>query len=127
MGIFSSIKDAIFGDDEKDVSEKEPPKAPIEPTTKKVKRPEREAISQVDVAKRLDAKPGSDKLNWRTSIVDLMKLVGIDSSYEARQQLADELGLVPYSGTAEQNMALHRAVMNKIALAGGQVPPDLRD
>jgi hypothetical protein len=126
MGIFSSIKNAIFGDDE-EVSKEEPPAAPVEPTTKPVPRPERAAISQVDVAKRLDNIPGSEKLNWRTSIVDLMKLVRIDPSYENRKELANELGMVDYSGTAEQNIALHRAVMNKIALAGGIVPDDLKD
>lgn len=132
MGIFSSISNAIFGsDDDKDEKAKAAPAptpaAAATPAPAAAAKPERAAISQVDVAQRLNAIPGSDKLNWRTSIVDLMKLVRIDPSYENRKELAEELGMVDYSGTAEQNIALHRAVMNKIALAGGIVPDDLKD
>jgi hypothetical protein len=56
-----------------------------------------------------------------------MKLVQIDPSYANRKELAQELGNAGYSGTAEDNIALHKAVMNKIADAGGIVPADLKD
>lgn len=123
MGIFSSIKNAIFGDDEDDKPVAEKPAAAPTATTGPKKR---EMISLEEVETRIANIPGADKLNWKTSIVDLMKLVKIDPSYENRKELAEELGMVDYSGTAEQNIALHHAVMNKIALAGGVVPDDLK-
>ena len=68
----------------------------------------------------------SDKLNWRTSIVDLMKLMGLESSLAERKELADELG---YTGdkndSAAMNMWLHKAVLQKIRDNGGQIPNDL--
>ena len=67
------------------------------------------------------------KLNWRTSIVDLMKLVGMDPSLQHRKELATELG---YSGdpndSAAMNIWLHKAVMSKLAQNGGKVPPTLQ-
>jgi hypothetical protein len=72
------------------------------------------------------AAASSQKLNWRTSIVDLMKLVGMESSLAERRQLASELG---YSGdtndTATMNIWLHKQVMNKLAENGGKVPASL--
>jgi hypothetical protein len=66
--------------------------------------------------------------NWRTSIVDLLKMLDIDSSLEARKQLAQELGVnAGAHGSAEQNIALHKAVMRKVAENGGKVPQSLRD
>ena len=66
--------------------------------------------------------------NWRESIVDLLKMLDIDSSLEARKELAKELGVnAGAHGSAEQNIALHKAVMRKIAENGGKVPPSLRD
>ena len=76
---------------------------------------------------RLDAMAGADKLNWRSSITDLMKLVGLDASYENRKELAVELGDADYSGKAEENIWLHRQVMNRLAADGGRVPASLRD
>ena len=68
------------------------------------------------------------KLNWRTSIVDLMKLVGMDSSLGERKKLAQELG---YTGnvqdTATMNIWLHKQVLRKMAANGGKVPADLLD
>ena len=124
MGIFSSISNAIFGGD--DEEDKAPTPAPAATPTPAAP-PKRAAIDGVELEARIANIPGSDKLNWRTSIVDLLKLVQIDPSYENRKELAHELGMTDYSGTAEQNIALHRAVMNKIAAAGGIVPADLRD
>ena len=65
--------------------------------------------------------------NWRTSIVDLLKMLDMDSSLTARKELAQELGVrAGADGSAEQNIALHKAVMRKIAENGGKVPDSLR-
>jgi Domain of unknown function (DUF3597) len=82
----------------------------------------------VDVTGILDglSSKSSEKLDWRNSIVDLMKLVGMDSSYSARVELAKELH---YSGStsdsAAMNIWLHQQVIKKIAENGGKVPQDL--
>jgi len=70
---------------------------------------------------------GADKLNWRSSIVDLLKLLDIDSGFANRKELAGELGDSDYSGTAEENIALHRRVMRELAKNGGKVPAGLTD
>ena len=76
----------------------------------------------------LESKQGSDKLNWRTSIVDLMKLVGIDPSLENRKELAQELGYTgERNGSAEMHMWLHEKVMQELASHGGRVSSDLKD
>jgi hypothetical protein len=83
----------------------------------------------VDIESALDQKAAQkhEKLNWRSSIVDLMKLVDIDSSLENRKTLAKELG---YSGntqdSASMNLWLHKEVMQKLAASGGKVPDSLR-
>lgn len=65
--------------------------------------------------------------NWQTSIVDLLKLLDLDSSLDARKQLANELNVhVGADGTAEENVALHKAVMLKLSENGGKVPADLK-
>ena len=85
--------------------------------------------AQVDVAEVLDgmAAKAGQPLNWKTSIVDLMKLVGMDSSITARKELAGELH---YSGdtsdSAAMNMWLHKQVMQKLAENGGKLPDDLK-
>lgn len=66
--------------------------------------------------------------NYQSSIVDLLKLLDLDSSLSARKELADELGVhAGADGTAEQNIALHKAVMAKLAENGGVVPDNLRN
>ena len=66
--------------------------------------------------------------NYQTSIVDLLKLLDMDSSLDARKQLADELNVhVGADGSAEENIALHKAVMQKLAENGGVVPDSLRN
>ena len=88
------------------------------------------AVQPVDVEAVLTAMATNNpqKLNWRTSIVDLMKLVGMESSLAERKELATELG---YSGakdgSAEMNIWLHKAVMKKLAENGGKVPAELLD
>jgi hypothetical protein len=87
-------------------------------------------IPEVDVEQILNgmAQSSGQTLNWRTSIVDLLKLLGLDSSLQSRKELAGELG---YSGdtndSASMNIWLHRQVMNKLAANGGKVPADLKD
>lgn len=87
-------------------------------------------MSQVDVAAKLESMAAShgEQLNWRTSIVDLLKLLGLDSSLEARKELAQELGVnAGPHGSAEQNIALSKAVWRKLEENGGLVPDSLRD
>lgn len=80
-----------------------------------------------DVAPILDAMPGAAGLNWRTSIVDLLKLLGLDSSLTARKELANELMFSDNGepGSAGWNIALHKQVMSRIAANGGTLPADL--
>ena len=85
----------------------------------------------VDVTAVLEQKAAANaqKLNWRTSIVDLMKLLDIDSSLQARKELATELGCPPelMADSAKMNMWLHKAVLQKLAANGGKVPAELLD
>jgi 3-oxoacyl-ACP reductase-like protein len=88
------------------------------------------AAQQVDVEAVLNglAARNPQKLNWRTSIVDLMKLLDLDSSLQERKELATELGYTgAKDGSAEMNTWLHKQVMNKLAANGGKVPADLKD
>ncbi|VTU14235.1 hypothetical protein SRS16CHR_00991 [Variovorax sp. SRS16] len=86
------------------------------------------AITLVDVEALLDGMPGAQALNWRTSIVDLMKLLGLDSGLEVRRQLAAELSYgEDTSDTAKMNIWLHRQVMTRLAANGGKVPSELRN
>lgn len=88
------------------------------------------ANQQVDVQAVLDglASRNAQKLNWRTSIVDLLKLLELDSGLAARKELAGELGYSgAQDGSAEMNIWLHRQVMNKLAENGGKVPAELKD
>ena len=65
--------------------------------------------------------------NWRTSIVDLLKLLNLDSGLPARKELSAELGVhAGADGSAEQNIALHKAVMRKVAENGGKVPDSMK-
>ena len=83
----------------------------------------------VDVAPILDKAVAAkgEKLEWRTSIVDLMKALDIDSSFSARKELAKELG---YTGdtndSASMNVWLHKQVMTKLAANGGKLPPEIK-
>ena len=88
------------------------------------------AVSQQRANKRARSAESlpSENPNWRTSIVDLLKMLDLDSSLEARKQLAQELGVnAGPHGSAEQNIALHKAVTRKVAQNGGKVPQSLRD
>jgi hypothetical protein len=83
----------------------------------------------VDVAPILDqaVKAKGEKLEWRTSIVDLMKALDIDSSFAARKELAKELGYTGDSNdSASMNIWLHKQVMSKLAANGGKLPPEIK-
>ena len=88
-------------------------------------------VAMIDVTAHLEelAAKNRQQLNWRTSIVDLLKLLDIDSSPAARKELAHELGapVELKDGSAELNMWLHRTVLRKIAENGGNVPKELLD
>jgi 3-oxoacyl-ACP reductase-like protein len=87
------------------------------------------AISAVDVVAKLEgmAAKNPEKLNWKVSIVDLMKLLGLDSSLAARKELASELGCPAdkMGDSAQMNMWLHKTVLRKLAENGGNIPKEL--
>ncbi len=87
------------------------------------------AAATVDVAPILDKAVAAkgEKLEWRTSIVDLMKALDIDSSFTARKDLAKELGYTGDSNdSASMNIWLHKQVMAKLAANGGKLPPEIK-
>lgn len=137
MSIFGRIKDAIFGRKAKATpAAPAKPAAPVAPTATAPKPAQpttpvaQQPLSEVDVEAILSelANENGQKLNWRTSIVDLMKLVGMDSSLAERKELAQELGYTgELSGSAEMNIWLHKAVMRELAKNGGKVPANLTD
>lgn len=84
-------------------------------------------VDVVSVLNGLAEKHPAEKLNWRTSIVDLMKLVGLDSSLAARRSLAQELGFRgDTNDSGSMNVWLHKEVMRKISENGGKVPAELK-
>lgn len=104
-----------------------PPTAPAAAAAPVVAAPV--AISAVDVVGQLEALAAKnpEKLNWRVSIVDLMKLLQLDSSFGVRKQLATELGCPAdkMADSAQMNMWLHQTVLQKLAENGGNVPKEL--
>lgn len=122
MGFFSKIKDAIFGSKaEAATPAADAPAIPMEQAAAPA------PAAPVDVLAVLGGMSGAENLNWQGSIVDLMKLVGIDASYDNRKALAEELGNTDYSGSAEDNILLHKQVMRALAENGGNVPAALLD
>ncbi|WP_121116790.1 DUF3597 domain-containing protein [Croceibacterium ferulae] len=138
MGIFQKITDAILGKkpEKPAAAPARPAAAPPRPAAQAAPAPAAPhpaapaaapALSEVDVEARLSAMDGADGLNWRSSIVDLLKLLDIDSSFANRKELAGELGDTNYSGEAAENIALHKRVMRELAKNGGKVPATLTD
>ena len=101
-----------------------PSATPTEPTS----APAAE-IAVVDVVTKLEelAASSSEKLNWKVSIVDLLKLLGLDSSLTARKELAAELGCPAQAmgDSAQMNTWLHKTVLQKLAQNGGNIPQEL--
>nr|WP_181377309.1 DUF3597 domain-containing protein [Ochrobactrum sp. LM19]AJW29971.1 5'-nucleotidase [Ochrobactrum sp. LM19] len=126
MGIFDIIKNAIFG---KAVAAEQPSGQAIDwGSDKNVPEPT-EVTGAIDIAGVLEAAVAAkgQKLNWKSSIVDLMKALDLDSSLGARKELAAELGFPgDRSNSAAMNSWLHKALMQKLAENGGKVPTDLR-
>jgi len=108
-----------------------PVPSPVSPAVVPVEPPPPAPIAVVDVVAQLEklAAANPQKLNWRTSIVDLLKLLDIDSSYSARKELATELACPAdlMGDSAKMNVWLHKIVLAKIAANGGNVPKDLLD
>lgn len=138
MGIFSGIYDKIFGHHQQQQAAPKPApaqapaagQAPVQQPHPAPAAPTAPA-QQVDVEAVLTqmaaSAPGHGG-NWRTSIVDLLKMLGLDSSLSARKELAQELGVhAGADGSAEQNIALQKAVWRKLAENGGKVPASLKD
>jgi len=141
MSIFGKIKDAIFG--HKPTASGQP--SPVQPTPARPAAPSAApkpatpapaaaappaptAVSEADVEANLAQMAEGKNLNWRSSIVDLMKVVGIDSSLDNRKELARELGYSgALDGSAEMNIWLHQATMRELAKNGGKVPADMLD
>lgn len=132
MGIFDSIKDAIFGkaNAATPTSTTAAPEKPGTPTASVETTTPASTSTTVDVSAILERAVAAKKqrLNWRKSIVDLMKALNLDSGLAARKKLAAEL---KYPGdtadTAKMNIWLHKALMKKLADNGGKVPADLLD
>src|SRR5690349_5928635 len=129
MGIFSSIKNAIFGRKAKPApTPNQVPTQHSAPTQPQASpQPAPVEVDVDEVLADLAAEKGQE-LNYKTSIVDLMKLLDLDPSLANRKELAEELG---YSGdrdgSAEMNIWLHKAVMKKLEENGGKVSADLKD
>jgi hypothetical protein len=126
MSIFGNIMSAIFGRSAGAQSVSPSPGATSSPTSTGAAGPS--AVDTVDIGKVLTERAAQKKerLDWRRSIVDLMKVLDLDSSLAARKQLAQELGYKgELNGSAEMNMWLHKQVMQKLAANGGKVPADL--
>lgn len=153
MGIFERIKTQIFGKDggpfgdnyfgqKKDAPAPQPTPAPSPapaPTQPHAQTPAApvpapaapaapQPVDPMTAIERIAQEKGNPALNWRTSIVDLMKLLDLDSSLDNRKELATELGYTgAKDGSAEMNIWLHAAVLRELGKAGGQVPGTLKD
>jgi len=127
MGILSSIKEKLFGT--KTTTESKTTKASTTTTAAAATAATTtKPVELVDVVAIIEAavKAKGVPSNWQVSIVDLLKALDIDSSFAARKELADELKYNgAYSGTAEQNIWLHKTVMQMIADNGGKIPKEL--
>lgn len=127
MGLFSAILEKLgFSRPVAEAAPAAPQAAPVSAT------PAAPApITVVDVLGQLEglAAANAQKLNWKVSIVDLLKLLGLDSSLAARKELATELGCPAQKmgDSAQMNMWLHKTVLQKLAENGGNIPKELLD
>jgi hypothetical protein len=133
MSIFSKIKDAIFGHKAAAPTPTPTPQADtgVGDTATATAPASTLAPQQVDVEEVLAsiaASRGNPDLNYKTSIVDLLKLLDMDSSLANREELATELGYTgAKDGSAEMNIWLHKEVMRQLAANGGKVPASMLD
>jgi hypothetical protein len=130
MSIFGKIMSAIFGTKADAAPASGGSAAGAAPSASgSSSAPAAAPAQSVDVASILDkaVKAKGEKLEWRTSIVDLMKALDIDSSFAARKELANELGYTGDSNdSATMNIWLHKQVMAKLAANGGKLPPEIK-
>lgn len=134
MSIFGKIRDAIFGHRAQAAptapaqqSQAAPAQVQAMPQMNAQPTAAPQAPVDVDAVLADMAAKNGQQLNYKSSIVDLMKLLGLDSSLANREQLAGELGYAgPKDGSAEMNVALHKAVMQKLVENGGKVSADLK-
>lgn len=130
MGLFSAILEKLGFN--RPVAEAAPaPEALPVPEAVPVTPDAPPPITVVDVMGQLEglAVANPQKLNWKVSIVDLLKLLGLDSSFAARKELATELGCPAQKmgDSAQMNMWLHKTVLQKLAENGGNIPKELLD
>lgn len=132
MSIFSAIKNAIFGHKAAKpatpaAATPTPAAAPAAPASAPAPAAPQQPVDVEAVLTQISAGKGNPALNWKTSIVDLMKLLDLDSSLSNREQLATELGYTgAKDGSAAMNIWLHKAVMTELEKNGGIVPADLK-
>lgn len=137
MSIFGNIMDKIFRrGSAKAAPAPQAPRPASQPTAGAAPAAAKPAAAAAPAAAPVDVEAVLTELaaakggggNWQTSIVDLLKLLDLDSSLAARKELAEELKVnVGEHGSAEQNIALQKAVMRQLAANGGKVPASLRD
>lgn len=137
MSLFNAILEKLgFGGAKAAPGAKPAPKATAAPAAKPMPEPQvapktSTAIPAVDVIAKLEslAAANPQKLNWKTSIVDLLKLLSLDSSFGARKELATELGCPAekMGDSAQMNVWLHKTVLQRLAKNGGNIPKELLD
>ena len=141
MGLFGSILHKLgFGEDEKEITKPVEVASVTEEVAEEVAPVAQEGaevveevvktkeVPVVDVVKQLEELSGKHPgFNWKTSIVDLLKLLGLESSYSFRKELAKELECPAdlMADSAKMNMWLHKTVLKKISENGGNIPEDL--
>jgi hypothetical protein len=135
MSVFGKIMSAIFGSKAGAAPAPSATPTPSTPSagaespsiTPTAGAATQQAVDVEEVVSGFAAKK-KEKLDWRHSIVDLMKVLDLDSSLAARKELAQELGYSgKLDGSAEMNIWLHKQVMTQLAAHGGKVPPELKD
>jgi hypothetical protein len=126
MSIFGSIMEKIFHSSAPDASAGSSGQPTMTSVSSAPTPPPAGSVDVGQVLTQMASQKGSGG-NWQTSIVDLLKLLDLDSSLNARKELANELNIhAGADGSAEQNIALHAAVMQKLAENGGKIPDSLR-
>lgn len=127
MSIFGKIRDAIFGKAKAAQAPAQQPQSPAMPQINPAGAAPAQPVDVDAVLADLASKNG-EKLNYQSSIVDLMKLLDLDASLENRKELATELGYTgAKDGSAEMNIWLHKRVIEELEKSGGKVSASLRD
>ena len=134
MGVFGAIRNAIFGHAEAASTTARTGQVTLPPGDQPGQgqwtgtQAQPQPVDAEAALTQIAAQKGNPDLNWRSSIVDLMKLLDLDSSLDNRKELATELGYTgAKDGSAEMNIWLHRKVMEELERNGGQVPANLKD